>query len=182
MRKSKIDFYHKQIGNCAKLKDLKKTWSLINSLITGKNDKSTNNSVSNSKLIAESFNEYFVNIGPSLATEASEEVLAQHTSSYENFNPSLDTTFRFHSIDVNNIVLALMNHKVNKSTGLDTIPAKVLRLSADIIAPSLRYIFTLSLYTGIYIDEWKRARVIPVCKSEDRRKCENYRPISILSI
>ena len=110
MRKSKTDFYHKEIGKCAKLKDLKKTWSLINSL-TGKNNKSTsiteilmnNNSVSDSKLIAESFNEYFVNVGPSLATEASEEDLAQHTSSYENSNPSLDTTFRFHSIDVNNI-------------------------------------------------------------------------------
>ena len=102
MRKSKTDFYHKEIGNCAKLKDLKKTWSLINSL-TGKNNKSTSiteilvnsNSVSDSKLIAESFNEYFVNIGPNLVTEASEEVLAQHTSSYENSNPSLDTTFRF---------------------------------------------------------------------------------------
>ncbi len=189
MRKSKTDFYHKEIGNCAKLKDLKKTWSLINSL-TGKNNKSTsiteilvnNNSVSDSKLIAESFNEYFVNISPSLATEASEEVLAQHTSSYENSNPSLDTTFRFHSIEVNNIVLALTNLKVNKSTGLDKIPAKVLRLSADIIAPSLTYIFNLSLYTGIYIVEWKRARVIPIYKSEDRRKCENYRPISILPI
>ncbi len=66
-----------------------------------------NNSVSDSKLIAESFSEYFVNIGPNLATEASEEVLAQHTSSYENSNPSLDTTFRFHSIEVNNIVLGI---------------------------------------------------------------------------
>ena len=141
-----------------------------------------NNSVSDSKLFAESFNEYFVNIGPSLATEASEEVFAQHTSSYENSNPSLDTTFRFHSIEVNNIVLALTNLKLNKSTGLDKIPAKVLRLSADIIAPSLTYIFNLSLYTGIYIDEWKRARVIPIYKSEDRRKCENYRPISTLPI
>lgn len=75
-----------------------------------------------------------------------------------------------------------MNLKVNKSTGLDKIPAKVLRLSADIIAPSLTYIFNLSLDTGIYVDDWKRARVIPIFKSEDRRKCENYRPISILPI
>ncbi len=28
----------------------------------------------------------------------------------------------------------------------------------------------------------ERARVIPIYKSEDRRKCENYRPISILPI
>ena len=39
-----------------------------------------------------------------------------------------------------------------------------------------------SLDTGIYVDDWKRARVIPIYKSEDRRKCENYRPISILPI
>ncbi len=63
-----------------------------------------------------------------------------------------------------------------------SVSAKVLRISADIIAPSLTYIFNLSLYTGIYIDEWKRARVIPIYKYEDRRKCENYRPISILPI
>ena len=75
-----------------------------------------------------------------------------------------------------------MNLKVNKSTGPDKIPANVIRLSADIIAPSLTYIFNLSLDTGIYIDDWKRARVIPIYKSEDRRKCENYRPISILPI
>ena len=39
-----------------------------------------------------------------------------------------------------------------------------------------------SLDTGIYVDDWKRARVIPIYKSEDRRKCDNYRPISILPI
>ena len=140
------------------------------------------NSITDSKLIAESFNEYFVNIGPSLASEASEEPLTQHTTNYHNFNPTTDTIFHFHRINVENIVLALMNLKINKSTGLDKIPANVLRLSADIIAPSLTYIFNLSLDTGIYVDDWKRARVIPIYKSEDRRKCANYRPISILPI
>ena len=39
-----------------------------------------------------------------------------------------------------------------------------------------------SLATGSYIDDWKRARLHPVYKSDDRLKCENYRPISILPI
>ena len=34
--------------------------------------------------------------------------------------------------------------------------------------------------TGIYVDDWKRARVTPIFKEGDRRLCENYRPISIL--
>ena len=76
---------------------------------------------------------------------------------------------------IDNIAQALMRLKPNKCTGLDKIPAKVLRLSADIIAPSLTYIFNLSLDTGIYVDEWKRAQVIPIYKSKDR-------PVYILPI
>ena len=94
----------------------------------------------------------------------------------------VDTIFHFHYIDIDDIVVALTNLKVNKSASLDKIPASVLRLSADIIATSLTYIFNLSLDTGVYVDDWKRARVIPIYNSEDRRKCENYRPISILPI
>ncbi len=58
----------------------------------------------------------------------------------------------------------------------------MLKLSCDITAPSLTYIFNLSISTGVYVDDWKRARIIPVYKTEDRTKCENYRPISILPI
>ena len=158
-----------------------------------KNKKSTsiteitvdNNNITDSKLIAESFNEYFVNTGPKLASEASEESLAQHATNYNpspTIDPITDSTFYFHQIHIDYIAQALMRLKPNKCTGLDKIPAKVLRLSADIIAPSLTYIFNISLDTGIYVDEWKRAQVIPIYKSEDRRKCENYRPISILPI
>jgi hypothetical protein len=70
--------------------------------------------------------------------------------------------------------------KTCKATGLDQIPAKILKLSADIVA--LTFIFNLSLTTGIYGDEWKQARVTPIYKSGDKRLCENYRPISVLPI
>ena len=93
-----------------------------------------------------------------------------------------NSTFYFSQINVENVALTLHNLKANKSTGLDKIPAKILKLSSDIIAPSLAFIFNLSLETGIYVDDWKRARVIPIYKAEDKRKCENYRPISILPI
>jgi hypothetical protein len=74
----------------------------------------------------------------------------------------------------------LKNLKANKSTGLDAIPAKI--LAANIIASSLTYIFNLSLQSGIYVNDWKRAPPTPIFKYEDKSKYENYRPISILSI
>ena len=53
--------------------------------------------------------------------------------SYPNSNPMVDTIFHFHHINIDDIVLALTNLKVNKSTGLDKIPANVLRLSAELL-------------------------------------------------
>ena len=76
----------------------------------------------------------------------------------------------------------LRHLNVSKGTGLDKTPAKMLRIPADIIAPSLTYIFDLSISTGVFVDNWKDARVIPIYKEDDRRTLGNYRPISILPI
>ena len=81
-----------------------------------------------------------------------------------------------------NVALTLKNVKVKKSTGLDKIPTKVLKNASSIIAPSLTFIFSLSLSSGIFIDDWKNARVCPIYKGNDRRDMGNYRPISILPI
>ena len=76
----------------------------------------------------------------------------------------------------------LCNLKESKSTGLDTIPSRVLKISASIIAPSITCIFNLSLKKGIFVDEWKKAWVLPIYKSGNRHNRENYRPISILPV
>ena len=81
-----------------------------------------------------------------------------------------------------NVLKTLRHLNVSKGTGLDKIPAKMLRIAADIIAPSLTYIFNLSILTGVFVDNWKDARVIPIHKEGDRRTLGNYRPISILPI
>ena len=54
--------------------------------------------------------------------------------------------------------------------------------STEIISPSLTWIFNLSIETGIYVEEWEKAWVLTISKTEDRQKWENYRPISILPI
>ena len=58
----------------------------------------------------------------------------------------------------------------------------MLRIAADIIAPSPTYIFNLSLSTGIFVDDWKNARVCPIHKDGSKHVIGNYRPISVLSI
>ena len=184
MKLAKSHFYQCEFQNCCRSSDLKKTWALINSL-SGKKNKSShineivvnNNTISDPKAIAESFNDYFVNIEAS--REFEEEGLPNNCS--RSFSIT-NSSFCFLEIGTENVSMTLRNLQANKSTGLDRIPAKILKLASGIIAPSLTFIFNLSLATGIYVDDWKRARVTPIYKSEDKRKCENYRPISILSI
>ena len=76
----------------------------------------------------------------------------------------------------------LSDLKISKSTGIDSIPARVLKISAEIISSSLTWIFNLCIKTGVYMDDWKKAWAVPIYKSENSKKCENYRPISILPI
>ena len=153
MNLSKSQFYHSEIENCAISGNIKKTWSLINSL-AGKNKKpsineiliDSYNTISDPKITAEFFSEYFVNIGPRLASEASKEFSrSDHELTNNNSQPDIqkNSTFYFSQISVENVAMILRNLKVNKSTGLDKIPAKTLKLSSDIIAPSLTHIFNL---------------------------------------
>ena len=49
-----------------------------------------------------------------------------------------------------------------KSVGLDNIPNKLLKIAADVVAPSLTAMFTASINMGIFRQEWKESRASPV--------------------
>ena len=78
----------------------------------------------------------------------------------ETDNELIIPSFRFMLIPVDNVLKTLRYLNVSKGAGLDKIPAKMLRIAADIIAPSLTYIFNLSLSTGVFVENWKYTRVI----------------------
>ena len=55
-----------------------------------------------------------------------------------------------------------------------------MKVSVEQIKGVLSYIFNLSINTGDVPENMKVAKVVPVYKSGDKNKIENYRPISIL--
>ena len=63
---------------------------------------------------------------------------------------------------------------------MDNIGPKILKLSANIIAPSLVYIINKNITFGTFPSVWKEAKVKPLFKSGDKDDINNYRPISIL--
>ena len=192
IRKAKTKFFCNKIEDCAQSNDLGRSWKLINNLLSKnrkcnyvsllKTDDAT--TVADDNLIAETFNDFFVNIGTKLASETEGDRKNAYECDSVNMHqkPCKNITFNFSEIHPDEVIHQLVDLKISKSTGVDNIPAKALKLAAGIIGPSLAWIFNLSIKTGIYVDDWKKARVIPIYKSNERHKCENYRPISILPI
>lgn len=50
------------------------------------------------------------------------------------------------------------------------------------ITPLLTQILNCSLYSGIFLDDWKYARVSPIYKYSEKEEYGNYWPFSVLSI
>ena len=66
----------------------------------------------------------------------------------------------------------------NKSTGIDGISKKMLKLASDVLLPSLLQIINISLHTGVVPDVLKEARVFPIHKGGPAEGPSTYRPIS----
>ena len=83
-----------------------------------------------------------INIGPKLASEVSNQSTNKVETYLEN-NKLAIPSFRFMFIPVDNVLktLSLRHLNVSKGAGLDKIPAKMLRIAADIIAPSFPLYF-----------------------------------------
>lgn len=68
------------------------------------------------------------------------------------------------------------------STGIDGIPAFIIKGCGDILLPVLVHFFNLSLRSHVFPDLWKQVVVVPVYKSGPAIDSKNYRPISLLCL
>jgi hypothetical protein len=57
-----------------------------------------------------------------------------------------------------------------KATGLDGIPAKLLKDGASVIAKPIVHVINLTIRSGEIPLEWKEAKVIPIFKSGKRNE------------
>ena len=70
----------------------------------------------------------------------------------------------------------------NSSAGYDELPAHILKQNILLYIKPLTPLVNTSIIKGIFPDELKMAKVIPIFKSGNKDLIENYRPISILSV
>ena len=76
--------------------------------------------------------------------------------------------------------LRLLN--TSKGTGLDGIPARLLKDAAPSISAPITAIINLSISSAVVRRNGNIARVVPLCNDGDKKCMDNYRPIAVLLV
>ena len=128
------------------------------------------------RIIIEKFNSYFVNIANNLNKNKTVDEFKNFEIFLKNRN---ERSAVFDDIETSEIIHVIKDLHPNKSSD---ISPRIFKLFTHIIASLLTTLFNNCLRSGIFADELKIARVIPLYKSGDKSDITNYRPISLLPV
>ena len=164
---------------------MKETWKILNGIINKKSKgkqistefNGDESNITGDKTIANGFNNFFVNIGPSLA----KRIPKCKDSLFTQFLPdTVEDTMFLRPVTEEEIMQHVKNAKNKKSKDHDQFDMCLVKKIIPYIVKPLAHICNTSLKNGIFPDRMKIARVIPLFKNGDVKEFSNYRPVSIL--
>ena len=175
--------YYRELLNQNK-HNMRKTWKILNKIINKKRTTSSQSRfkngdkyVTNPHDVANNFNNYFSNIGTSLADKIGTQTgspLDYMKGSFPNsifLNPTTEQ-------EVSNVIKTL----TSSASGWDGVNCKIIKAAKNSILPQLAHMCNLSLRDGIFPHQLKLAKVVPIFKSGGKDEVCNYRPVSVLPV
>ena len=164
--------------------DAKKSWQVIKSIINKRKTQrintkfKTGNSITeDGNIIANQFNDFFVNLGATLA----DKIPKSKNNPLAYMPPKLIESFYISpttELEVGNIIKIFKDN----SAGWDDLRPGIIKVVKEYITNPLTHICNLSLSTGVFPHELKIANIVPIYKSGDVMMFSNYRPVSVSSI
>lgn len=131
------------------------------------------------KLMSERFNMHFIN-DPICMTESIDKNTQKDISSFPTYhNPNSMFLEPTCNLEVLNVIKQLKN---SKAYDVDEISTHIVKSIAEYIAEPIAHIYNKAVEEGIFPEQLKVAKVIPILKKGDPFAIGNYRPISILPI
>ena len=164
--------------------NLKKSWLILKQVINKKRDTSScskclvnQETTTDKNKIAKGFNQYFINIGPTLANKIPQD----------NKCP---TTYMDNRVLESMVIAPVVEEEVrsiikslnDSSAGLDAISSRVIKATYSCFLTPLTHVVNISLLNGVFPSELKITRVKPLFKSGEPSNFSNYRPVSVLPL
>ena len=169
IRNAKQTYYQSCIINSKG--DSSKLWKHLNQLAP-RESKSTptilkegNTSLTSATDICESLNNYFSTIVQQYLPVNTHAPDFNQLKNFVNSKLPDDAVLTIPPISCDYVLKSLTELDPHKSTGLDGLSSKILKMSAPVIANPLTSIFNGSISTGNFPTQWKTARITPVYKS-----------------
>ena len=163
-------------------KDVSLLWKAMNLITKGKGKRSLDTPPN---LTANKFNDHFLSVSNLLAhrcKNTSQYVRSENLINFCKQRTNNTTPFSIPNIAAHEIGMYISKMSNKKSSGLDEISPKILKLSLPYISESLTYIYNISIECNIFPTALKEAKVIPLPKTKDLSQVSNFRPISLLSV
>ena len=210
IRRKSIKRYMEKISEKS-IETNKSFWNFIKPFMTNK-DMIANrditlidgkNVITDEYELSQIFNKHYINIfekscrnksnkiGTTLGSLKDSDVIDRIITSYQNhprvlkiknkFGSDLNS-FDFQQIKAPEVKKLLKEIDIKKGVGVDTIPPKLIKIGADIIAEPLTQAINCCLRQGIFPENAKVASAVPLDKGKpDKYDVLNYRPVSILN-
>ncbi len=127
--------------------------------------------------MANCFNYFFVGIGNTVEKKIPK--VEKHFSHF--LGESNNKTIFLKAVDKDEVLSMISKLNSSKSCGPNSIPYNILKTHSESLSIPLTELLNMSLSQGSFPSLLKNAEVCPIHKKNDKNKCENYRPISLLS-
>ena len=171
LNRAKKDYYRNKFSLC--YGDGRSTWKTINSLLNNKRQKQKivsllDNEFSEPRQMADAFCNYFSNVADNL--DAS---IPQTNTDSMSFMPDPIPQSFVLNPSTNQEVDALIKSLPNKSSHMNNIPVFIYKRLSSLISPIISYIFNCAVSAGQFPTILKRAKIIHLYKSKNRKLSSN---------
>ena len=151
IKNAKKSFFADKLKSVSSQSDM---WKTLKSVLPSKQSQ-----ISDISLTAANFNSYFSSVGNRLTENIPLCSIADN-------DKCSNQHLKFNVISVLFITNCLATLKYNSSLGVLDMDGRLLKLAAKLLAPSITYIFNLSLQRGVIPDDLKLARITPKFKGK----------------